>query len=503
MNTALSAIERTESAVNVTVLRRILSFPVMLAGLLAMLAVLTVRERFDDPDMWWHLKTGEVIWTTHTIPTTDLFSYTTNHHAWIPHEWLSEVSIYGAYRLGGYAGLMLWLCFFTAALLIGGYILCSLYSGNSKTALLGALTIWLFGTIGFAIRPQMIGYLLLIVELLLLHFGQTRDRRWFFGLPPLFAIWINCHGSFFFGLALAGLFLFSSYFNFQSGLLVATSWDSPRRRTLALALILSVAALFVNPVGVNLVLYPLNTMVASAKGFSPIQEWQPLQFSDGRSLAFLGVLGGIFLLAIVRRTELLWRELLVLAVGAWLAASHVRMLFVFGILTAPILSRLIATSWDGYDAERDRPLPNAVFIAGSLLVAFLAFPNHQNLEAQVEQHSPVKAVEYIKVHQLSGPMLNEWVFGGYLMWAAPEHPVFIDGRGDIFGWSGVYSQFANWAQLQTDPNTLLDKYGIGFCILSRDSHLVVVLSLLPGWEKVYSDNVAVIFARSAPSSLKN
>ena len=150
-----------------------------------MLSVLTVRSRFDDPDMWWHLKTGEVIWTTHTIPTTDLFSYTTNHHASIPHEWLSEMLIYGAYRWGGYSGLMLWLCFFTAVLLITGYILCSLYSGNSKTAFIGALTIWLFGTVGSAVRPHMIGYLLLVVELLLLHLGQTRNRNWLFGLPQI------------------------------------------------------------------------------------------------------------------------------------------------------------------------------------------------------------------------------------------------------------------------------------------------------------------------------
>ncbi|SRR6266550_227238 len=55
---------------------------------------------------------------------------------------------------------------------------------------------------GFAIRPQMIGYLLLIVDLLMLHLGQNRNRRWFLGLPPLFAIWINCHGSFFRALRL-------------------------------------------------------------------------------------------------------------------------------------------------------------------------------------------------------------------------------------------------------------------------------------------------------------
>jgi hypothetical protein len=497
MSVTLRAIDRTNLTSRVPILRRIFSFPVMLASLLAMLAVLTVRPRFDDPDMWWHLKTGEVIWNTHTIPTTDLFSYTTNHHASIPHEWLSQTLIYGAYRWGGYSGLMLWLCFFTAALLIAGYALCSLYSGNAKVALIGALTIWLFGTIGFAIRPHMIGYLLLIVELLLLHLGQTRDRRWFFALPPLFAIWVNSHGSFFLGLVLAGIFLFSSWFDFQSGLLVATRWDRRSRRTLTLALVLSVAALFLNPVGAKLILYPLNTMLDPAMGFNAVVEWQPLQFGDTRSFAFLAVLVCIFLLVIVRRTELLWHEVLLLAVAAWLAASHVRMLFVFGILAAPVLSRQLSTTWDRYNAERDHPLPNVVFIAASLLIMFLAFPNRQNLAKQVEENSPVKAVEFIKTNHLSGPMLNEWVYGGYLIWAAPEHPVFIDGRGDVFEWTGVVDQYGKWALLQTDPNTLLNKYEIKFCLIARKSPLATVLPLLPNWKIIYSDDLSVIVARSS------
>jgi hypothetical protein len=468
----------------------------MLTGLLVMLSVLTVRSRFDDPDMWWHLKTGEVIWTTHTIPTTDLFSYTTNHHASIPHEWLSETLIYGAYRWGGYSGLMLWLCFFTAALLITGYILCSLYSGNSKTAFIGALTIWLFGTVGSAVRPHMIGYLLLVVELLLLYLGQSRNRNWFFGLPPLFAIWVNCHGSFFFGIVLAGVILFASLFNFHIGLLRATRWDSRSRRTLASSLVLAIAALFLNPVGVKLVLYPLQTMLDPAMSFSAVSEWQPLQFSDGRSFAFLGVLGCIFLLVIVRRTELLWQEVLMVAMATWLAASHQRMLFVFGILVAPIVSRLLSTTWDKYHAERDHWVPNAVFIAASLLIASYAFPNRQNLAAQIEEQSPVKAVEFIKNNHLSGPILNDWAFGGYLIWTAPEYPVFIDGRGDVFEWVGVINEFGKWAQLQSDPNVLINKYAIRLCLLSSNSPMATVLPLLPGWKLVYSDSVSVVFVRS-------
>ena len=169
-------------------LRRIFSFPVMLAATLVALAVLTVRSRFNDPDLWWHLRTGQIVWTNHAIPRTDLLSFTTGEHAWVPHEWLSQLGIYAAWRLGDYSGLMLWFCTLTAALLAIQYLSCSLYSKNVKVAFLGALVTWFFATVGLAIRPQLVGYVLLACELLVLHLGRSRDRRWFLLLPPLFAL---------------------------------------------------------------------------------------------------------------------------------------------------------------------------------------------------------------------------------------------------------------------------------------------------------------------------
>ncbi len=260
---------------------------------------------------------------------------------------------------------------------------------------------------------------------------------------------------------------------------------------------LSLAALFLNPVGVQQVLYPLNTMFHQPIGLSQVAEWQPLQLSDARGAAMLGTLAGIFLLLIVSRSELLFDELLLLALGTWLAASHERMLFVFGILAAPILSRLLASSLDVYRPERDRPLANAALLAASLLVILWAFPNRRNLKRQVEEGSPVKAVEFIQSHRLSGRMLNDYVYGGYLIWAAPEHPVFLDGRADVFEWTGVLGEFARWATLESDPNALLDKYGIDFCLLARQSPMARVLPLLRGWKTVYSDNSSVIFTRAS------
>ena len=84
----------------------------------------------------------------------------------------------------------------------------------------------------------------------------------------------------------------------------------------------------------------------------------------------------------------------------------------------------------------------------------------------------------------------------YLIWAAPEYPVFLDGRTDVFEWTGILSEFGNWATLRSDPRILLEKYGISFCLLNRESPMVRVLPLLPGWKIVYSDSNAVVLART-------
>lgn len=484
-----------------TALRAAFSFPVLIAFLVSLLGVLTVRSRFNDPDMWWHLRTGKVIWTTHVIPITDIYSFTTNHHAYVPQEWLSQVLIYGAYKLGGYFGLMVWLCLATIAILVTGYLLCALYSRNAKVAFIGAMTIWLFATIGLSIRPQMIGYLLLLVELLLIHLGRTRSPRWFWGLPPLFAVWVNCHASFFLGFSVTTVLFVCSFSSFRAGSLIAPPWEPRRRKMLGISLLLSAAALFLNPVNIRQILYPLDTILHQPIALSQSEEWLPPHLTQGRGLALLAVLGGMLLVIIVQRAELYLDEFVLLALATWLAVGHQRMLFAFGILAAPIVSRLLARSWDAYDPAQDHPLPNAVLIACTLLVMLWGFPSRQNLQRQVDEGNPVQATQYIQSHPLTGNMLNEYTYGGYLIWALPDHPVFVDGRSDVFEATGVLSRYGKWAMLATDPNQLLNQYNISFCLLSRSSPMAHVLPLLPNWKNVYSDNMSTIFIRTSNTSL--
>jgi hypothetical protein len=470
--------------------RSVFSFPVVMGALLVVLMAFTVRSRFSDPDLWWHLKTGEIIWNTHSIPRVDLFSFTAQGHPWIAQEWLSQLTIYGAYRLGGYTGLMLWLVLLSSLLMIGAYALGTLYAGSCKLGFVAGMVTWLFSTVGLAIRPHMIGYLLLICELLIVYLGRWRDRRWFLALPPLFALWINCHSSFMFGLVVLAIVLACSYFDFGLGLLIGDGWRKEERNMLAAAFALSVAALFVNPIGPKLIWYPFDVMLNQPLNVRTISEWQQPSFESGRGLALLAIAGLILLVPLLRRSPLILQELMLAAVGFGFAVRHERMTFVFGILVAPILCRLLAGNWDRYRREQDSVLPNASIV-------ILAFPNSRMLAQQVEKANPVEAVNFIKRSGLSGRMLNEYVYGGYLIWAMPEKRVFIDGRADVYEPAGVLTEYTNWDSLHIDPGGFLNKYNINFCLLPRQSGLTHVLPLLAGWKMVYSDEQAAVFARQA------
>ena len=468
------------------------SFRVMLAVGLATIAVLTVSTRFNDPDLWYHLKLGQVVWTTHSIPTKDLLSHTAYEHAWTAHEWLAQVIIYGVYKLAGETGLMMWLSITSSLVLMLIYVLGYLHSRNALVAFLGGVCGWLFTTVGLAIRPQVMGYTFLLLELILLELAAKR-RRFLWLLPPLFAVWVNCHGSYFFGMAVLGVYWISSFQKQDWGQIAAD--PSPDWKLRSAIVGLCGMALCLNPVGVKLLLYPLDTLFQQTTSMNSVEEWMAPDLRSGRALAMIAAAGLTLLIPLLRRSDLLLRELLLVAMTFYLASQHVRMLFVFGIVVSPVLCRLAAPLLGMEREKTEHPIVNAVLMAACLLAMILAFPNTKAIERQVRRGNPAGAVEFVRRANLSGPMLNEYVFGGYLMWALPEHKDFVDGRADVFDWTGVLAEYGRWATRSEAPNLLLDKYKIRFCILSKNSPPLLDVAHLPGWKQAYSDDVAAVLVR--------
>ena len=223
----------------------------------ALAAVLSLR-RFDNTDTWWHLAAGRWIVAHGSVPSTDPLSWTVRDHAWTNVQWLFDVLIYGLYRLGGPSLLVIAAaasyCAATALLLVN----LRRYIGPVLASLLGAWTI-LISHDRFAIRPEMISYLLIQVILWLYATGRVpgRKRLWF--LPVVMCLFANCHSLFIVGevviaCQMVGALLSDSRF-------LPPGWRhpvDPRVRSQILATgAAAILATVLNPFGLKGALFPI------------------------------------------------------------------------------------------------------------------------------------------------------------------------------------------------------------------------------------------------------
>ncbi len=91
-----------------------------------------------DPDMWWHITTGQTILATHHWPTVDPYSFTVHGQPWIAFEWLGEVLIGAVARIGGVRGLDALVIVLGGAVMIALYAFGTIRAGNSKAGFLAA-----------------------------------------------------------------------------------------------------------------------------------------------------------------------------------------------------------------------------------------------------------------------------------------------------------------------------------------------------------------------------
>jgi hypothetical protein len=150
-------------AAKVGFLKQIFSFPAMLGGLLVT-GVFVARHNFEvDPDLWWHLKVGENILATHRWPTSDPYSFTAAGQPWLAYEWLGDVFFATVARVAGLRGLQALLIVLGAAIMLALYAYATLRSKNSKAAFVAATVLLVLAAANFNLRPQMLGYLFLIL----------------------------------------------------------------------------------------------------------------------------------------------------------------------------------------------------------------------------------------------------------------------------------------------------------------------------------------------------
>lgn len=478
----------------VHLLRKTFSFPVFLGALLVAAVFVNSRLRLTDMDTWWHTAVGERILATGTWPTADIYSFTVPGNAWVAYEWLGEVVMALAARLGGLRAMTVLLVGLSGAFILLLYYYAYVRCGNVKAAFVACVVLLPLAVVSFSLRPQLLGFIFLILTLICLErFREGREKAiWI--LPVVFLLWVNTHGTFTFGLFVLGLYWASGLVDFRWGGLEAKRWTPKQRRQLAVVSLLSVLALTPTPYGTRLAAYPLEMMLSQSANIANIQEWQPMPFNLTSGKLFLGLLILLLLaLAFFRPTYRL-EEMGLLLFAIYAASVHRRFVLLFVLVFTPLLAALLARWLPRYQAAKDHYALNAALLVliGAGLVRFL--PSQQEIEATITKSYPRGAVEYIRQHPIAGPILNEYTWGGYLIWTlGPEHRVFIDGRADIYEYGGVLADYLRITQLDHQTLPLLRAYGIEACLIERQASLATLLAALPDWEKVYGDDLSVLF----------
>ncbi|MBI4491277.1 MAG: hypothetical protein HY690_00585 [Chloroflexi bacterium] len=452
-----------------------------------------------DPDYWWHVRTGQYIYETGTVPRADIYSYTIVGQPWVAHEWLAELLFYLVQRNLGYVGNVALFGLLAALTWLAVYATCRRRGVGEVGALV--LTLWSFGlAMGSAnVRPQALTTLLLALSALLLtRYKQGHSRAlWLF--PPMFALWVNLHGGYVIGLALLGLAILGE------GLTLAGRQPAAPLRPLLLTAALSIVTTLLNPHGLEALLYPLS-YVGTGNGFlRNIAEWQPPDFRDPSLLPLAASLLLAMTLGLGRRplgfTETAW------ALGfSLLALQAARHAALYAVVVLPLLGARLATEVPAFRrslASWRRPglvtLIWPLVVAGACLsIAARAAGDGAGPQLGREPGAatyPSGAVAYLRTHDPGGNLFNEYGWGGYLVYHLyPQRRVFVDGRTDAYG-KEFLNRYGALVQLAPGWRQVLDRYDVRLVLVKKESSLAVALQDDPAWEEVHAGQVERLFAR--------
>jgi hypothetical protein len=466
-------------------------------------AFLFASRPISDADFWFHLKTGQYIFATGSIPRTELFSFTFHGIPWVAHGWLSGVLFYAVYSLGGLKPLI-----FIFALLTAVAFWIAFKRANSHPFFAGVAVLVAVWTAlpNIGVRPRVFTILFASIYLALLgRFARGIEERWIWLLVPLMVLWANLHGGFFIGFALIGLTAVGMVFDRWAGVLDQPETFRSRLRTLALVFVACVLAALLNPYGIKLYTAPIIVLRSSVfQNF--VTDWLSPDFHqpEQRPLMLL-IFFTVAVLALSPKRPKPSEVLLFLAT-LFATLKTQRNAVVFALVTTPLLANYFQLWFEStrfgksFGVTRTQPNPRLALLLGvGLLLPLIPFvlrlrSTVYSTPTQEAMRVPVKAVDYLVQKGITGNTFtapNVW--GAYVLWAAPNNPVYIDGR-DVYPDTFV-KEFVDITFGLKDWRGPFDQRGVQIVIIEPPSLLARQLGEAPAWERIYQDETSVVFRR--------
>ena len=185
------------------------------------------QQLFRDSDAGWHIRNGEAILATGTLPHTDPWSFTRAGQPWYAWEWLSDVGTGAIHHSFGLSGVAL---FYGVAIAAGVWLWFRLHwalGGNFLIACAMAPLLLSTCNIHWLARPHVLSWLFVLTTLMLCEQRQAKATLACFAV--LTFVWANVHASFFLAPMICAIYAGSHFARpFIWNLDTASEWRKAR-----------------------------------------------------------------------------------------------------------------------------------------------------------------------------------------------------------------------------------------------------------------------------------
>jgi hypothetical protein len=503
---------------------------VFLVALWALLVGPLSNRPLADADIGWHIRAGEQILATHSVPRVDSFSSTMQGQPWFAWEWLYDTLlgvVHGSMGLNG----VVWL----AALLMSTAFAVVFWQMLARgTGLPVALALWLLvlgaSSIHVFARPHIVSWLFTLLWFVALERWEQgsapRWLRWFFPLSML--LWVNLHGGWLLGMTLLAIYALAAFVESLRGSdAIARILSAHRARAMGWTLVASAVATVVNPYDVRLHEH-IYRYLSDPYLMNKIVEFRSPDFHGWGQRCFVLILVLMLIAAAGNRGKMRVSHWLIVLLSAWMGVYAVRNLPVSAMLLALIAGPNLWESVGGL-AERpgawgalrrgaawlsefaaragmqDSQLRGHLWPALGVIAALAICLNGGRVGSQHviqnefdANHLPAGAVDYLEQEQSTEPVfgLDQW--GGYLIYRLyPRRKVVIDDRHDLYG-SDRFREYLILIQCEPGWKDVLERWRIQTLVLPAGSPLANLLNQVPRqWQTVYQDNSAVVIERQS------
>jgi hypothetical protein len=429
-----------------------------------------------DPDTWWNLRAGDWILDNRAIPHRDPWSAVAAGHDWVDHEWLSQVLWALSYRVGGYHGVSV-----LDALLVLGLLTMLFAQAFRRTTpyrALGLTFLAVLGTSGgWAARPQLASFLLLVPTAVLLRRGVTRGTTPWVLLPVVW-VWANLHGLWILAPLLTAALAI--------GLLLDTRGTSvrPVRNFFVLALgMVAVAA--ATPNGPAVLRSPLE--VAGVGRF--VVEWGPVPLTALYGIGFFGLVG-IYVLCLARSAErIAWVELVPVMFAVVLGLRYIRTVAPAVIILLPYVAARLAAR---RQLVRRTDRLSVAALAATVGIGVVGGVVAVRETPALPDHAPVAATAAVNALDGEQRVINEYGLGGWVLWAAPHAHPLIDGRAELYGNAYIGDYLDALKMVDSDWSQVLLRDHPTVALLHREVPAVIGLQELLGWQAIYTDDTWIV-----------